>query len=309
MALAYCILAHKNPAQVARLLRAVWHPANLYLLHYEKRAPRDEHRALSRLAEEHPNVRILPPRVVLWGRYSQVAIQLKAISCLLHTDAPWTHFINLTGQDFPLKPQAAIMRELAAAGSTSFVSYFDPFDGTHWQNPTERLTRVHIDSALLEAVLRTPGFGRWARHYLGWSNQMPFVPLIRRQPPSSLKYIGGSNHVVLSREAASYICSDPKASETIRWLKWTGHPDESVYQCTLLNSRFSELTVNDDRRAVFWAKAGDLSPRTLALTDLQRLREARDAGNLFARKFDLTVDEKVICEIEKEVCLPIAAPL
>ena len=302
MALAYCILAHKNPAQVARLLRAIWHPDNLYVLHYERRAPRAEHQALARLADEHPNVRLLPPRVVLWGRYSQVAIQLSALGCLLSDKMPWTHFINLTGQDFPLKPQTEIAGELAAAGNTSFVSYFDPFDGIHWQNAGERLARVHIDSPLLEVVLGIPGLGRRLRYLLGWNNRMPSVPLLRRKPPTAFKYVGGSNHTILSRKAASYICSDPKASKTIRWLKWTGHPDESVYQSTLLNSRFSELTVNDDRRAVFWANAGDPSPRTLDLKDLPRLREARDSGKLFARKFDPAVDEKLICEIERDVC-------
>ena len=302
MALAYCILAHKSPDQVARLLRAVWHPDNHYALHYEKRAPRAEHQVLARLAEEHPNVRILPPRVVLWGRYSQVAIQLNALRCVLDDKTPWTHFINLTGQDFPLKPQAEIVRELAAVGGKSFVSYFDPFDGIHWQNAGERLARVHIDSPFLEIVLGTPGLGRRLRHLLGWSNRMPSVPFLRRKPPAIFKYVGGSNHTILSREAASYICSDPKASEAIRWLKWTGHPDESVYQSILLNSRFAESTVNDDRRAVFWERDGDPSPRTLTLADLPQLREARDSGKLFARKFDLAVDERLICEIEREIC-------
>ena len=303
MALAYCILAHKNPAQVARLLRAVWHPDNLYVLHFEKRAPRAEHQALARLADEHPNVRILPPRAVLWGRYSQVAIQLDALSRLLKDNVGWTHFINLTGQDFPLKPQTDIMSELASARDMSFVSYFDPFDGIHWKNAGERLERVHIDSPLLEVILGVPGLGRRLRHLLGWNNRMPSVPFLRRKPPATFKYVGGSNHTILARDAASYICSDPKASETIRWLKWTGHPDESVYQSTLLNSRFSELTVNDDRRAVFWANAGDPSPRTLTLADLPRLREARDSGKLFARKFDPAVNEEVICEIEKDVAI------
>jgi hypothetical protein len=301
VALAYCILAHKNPGQVARLLRAIWHSDNFYVLHYERRAPKAEHRSIREIAKGYANVRVLAPRAILWGRYSQVATQFAGLQLCLEESRRWSHFMTLTGQDFPLKPQAAMIQELAGYPELSYVSHFDPFDGYHWKNAEERLRRIHLDWPLLEAILSVPGIGRRLRHLLGWTNRMPYVPFLKREQPVRFTYFGGSNHVILSREAAAYIVSDPAAEEVIHWLRWTGHPDESVYQSTLLNSRFAALTVNDDRRAVFWAKAGDPSPRTLDISDLERLHEARNSGKLFARKFDPKVDESLIGELEKEI--------
>lgn len=301
MALAYCILAHKNPAQLARLLRAIWAPENTYVLHYERRGPQEEHAAVARLASDFDNVRVLRARAVQWGRFSQVAVQLEALGAAMQSSAAWTHWINLTGQDFPLTPPSAIASELVAAPDASWVSSFDPFDGIHWKNTSDRLSRMHIDSSLLEEVLRMPGIGRRVRHFLGWTNRMPFVPFVRRKLPSGFSYIGGSNHVILSREAASYVLFDRRAQHTIGWLKWTGHPDETLYQTLLLNSPLREKIINDDRRAIFWTNAGDPSPRTLVLEDLDQLRTARDAGKLFGRKFDPAVDEQLICALETDL--------
>ena len=298
MALAYCILAHKNPVQVARLFRAIWHPNNSYALHYERRAPFAEHRYLRLALNRYPNVQILSPRVVLWGRYSQLSVQLDALRKLSRGEKAWTHFINLTGQDFPLKPQIRIVEEMEGNPDTSFLSYFEPLNSIHWKNARERLERVHIDSPLLEATLEIPGVGRRIRYLLGWKDRIPYIPILRRSPPTTFKYMGGSNHVILSRQAANYVISDPNAIQILGRLRQTGHPDESVYQSIVLNSPFSGLTVNNDRRAIFWERAGDSNPRTLIIRDLQELREAEMSGRLFARKFDYTVDEKVISAIE-----------
>jgi hypothetical protein len=212
----------------------------------------------------------------------------------------WTHFINLTGQDFPLKSQSEILGTLSAAAGTSYVSHFDPFDGVHWQYAADRLSQIHIDSPFLERVLTIPAIGRRLRRALGWSNRIPTVPLLRRRSPEGFRYFGGSNHLILSRDAATYVVYDPNARKTIRRLRWSGHPDESVFQSSLLNSRFSEVTVNDDRRAVFWEKRTDASPQTLTFADLDRLRNARREGKLFARKFDALKDSKIIDLVERE---------
>src|SRR4030095_12068076 len=170
MAIAYCILAHKNPEQMRRLLRAVWHPANLYVLHYDKRSPRVDHQVVARFPEEFPGVRILPSKAVFWGRFSQVAVQIEALKLAVQSAAAWTHFINLTGQDFPLRSQTETVNILSEAGGTSFLNHFDPFDGVHCQYATERLSRIHIDSAFLEGLLKVPAIGRRVRRALGWSN-------------------------------------------------------------------------------------------------------------------------------------------
>jgi len=301
MALAYCILAHKNPAQVARLLRAIACPGNVYFLHYEKRAPRSEHAAVARLAQEFSNVQLLPSRRILWGRFSQDATQLEGLRRALDCGQPWSHFITLTGQDFPLWPQARMVEEMAAAGEASYLSFFDPFATDYWRNAGERLERFCLDSAALESLLTVPLVGRWLRRICGWQNQMPFVPWLRRRRPAWFRYWGGSNHVILSRPAADYVVHDPRSCRIVQWLKRSGHPDESVFQSALLNGPLAGSVVNTDRRAILWEREGAPSPMTLRRADLPWLLKAREEGALFARKFDSTVDDEVLRELERTI--------
>lgn len=303
MGLAYCILAHKNPAQIARLLKAIAHPDNVFVLHYEKSAPRSEHAELARLAEEMPNLHLLPSRRVLWGRFTQIGVQLEGIERCLELSGKWSHFITLTGQDFPLLPQAAMVEELSGVAAMSYLSYFDPFAAAIWKNVEDRTGLIHLDSAPLEALLRVPFFGRRIRWICGWSRCMPSVPFVRRKLPAWFRYMGGANHVVLSREAASYVVNDPNAGNIIRWLKYSGHPDESIFQSVLVNSPLAGSIVNDDRRAIYWGEVGSPSPMTLTCAQLPWLREAKAAGKLFARKFDAGVDNEVIRELEKDLGL------
>jgi len=303
MGLAYCILAHKNPAQIARLLKAIAHPDNVCTLHYEKRAPRSEHDAIARLAQEFPNVHLLPSRPILWGRYSQIATQIEGMEHALRISRNWSHFITLSGQDYPLKPQPEMIRELSVTSSSSFVSFFDPFVEPYWHNVEDRVGRVHLDSLALETVLKLPFFGRRLRSLCGWNNRMPFVPFVRRARPDWFRYMGGANHVILSRSAAEHLSSDPAAKRIIRWLRYSGHPDESIFQSVLLNSPLASSIVNDDRRAIFWEKSGAPSPVTLTCAHLPWLHEERNKGKLFARKFDTSVDNEVLAHIEKEIGL------
>lgn len=301
MALAYCILSHKNPGQVARLLQAIWHPENIYVLHFEKRAPHSAHTAIAELAARYPNVRVLPSRPIQWGRYSQLKAQLDSLRICAGWSKDWSHFINLTGQDFPLFAQTKIMQELGSKPGISFVSSFDAFATGQWGDAEQRITRLHFDSPMLEAVLRLPGVGRRVRAIFGWTNQLPFVPFVRRPRPTSFRYYGGANHFILSAEAGDYLLHDPEAKKIIRWLRPTGFPEECSVQTALMNSRLADRVTNDDRRAIYWAKDGDPSPQTLSLADLPRLDIARAEGKLFARKFDTTVDEKVMKTLEEQL--------
>jgi len=129
---------------------------------------------------------------------------------------------------------------------------------------------------------------------------MPFVPGFRRASPHFFRYFGGSNHVILSRQAVRYVAFDPHARKLRRWLRWSGIPDESLFQSVLLNSPLASQVINDDRRAIYW-EPGAPSPRTLTMEDLPRLREARADGKLFARKFDVSVDADVIAALEDDL--------
>lgn len=69
-------------------------------------------------------------------------------------------------------------------------------------------------------------------------------------------------------------------------------PDEMFFQSILLNSPLRDTIVNDDQRFIKWP-----GPSVLGVGEFDELRQAPD---LFARKFDETVDTAVLDRIDEE---------
>ncbi|ACB76528.1 glycosyl transferase [Opitutus terrae] len=289
MSLALLILAHKNPHQVARLFRAVYRPVDVVVLHFDRRSSRELHQLGANLARAHPNVVVLPSRTVLWGGYEMAAAQIDAMAAALRVRSDWHHFINLTGQDFPLQSTDAIDARLAAEPEANYVSWFDPMTSTFWSNARQRILRYHLEWPWLDRLLRVPGFGRRLRALLGWRNRLPHLPGFERKWPD-FHYYGGSNHVILSRAACQHVVSDPQALRIRRWLKHAGHANEIVFPSVMLNSPLAHTVVNTDLREIDFPLHAP-HPRTFTSRDWDRLNAS---PMLIARKFDEAVDGAIL---------------
>ncbi|MEO6567241.1 MAG: beta-1,6-N-acetylglucosaminyltransferase [Opitutaceae bacterium] len=297
MALTYHILAHKNAAQIARLFRTLSHPDDFFVLHFDRRAPAALHALGRELAAKHTNVRVQPAETVVWGGPKISNLQIGAMAIALAQGAGWTHFINLTGQDFPLCSRGERIARINRRPTANYLSWFDPLKTTHWSNARERLERWHLHSAVLARLLRLPGLGRRLRAALGWGNQLPYVPGLRRRWPDFFLYFGGSNYTVLTREACRHIVSDPVANRIRRWLDHSAHADEIVFQSILHSGALAPTLVNQDWREIDFPSHSP-HPRTFLRSDLERLSATE---NLFARKFDEQVDSEILDRLEQRV--------
>jgi Core-2/I-Branching enzyme len=291
MALAYLILAHRSPAQVERLFRALYHSEDTFILHFDRRAPRALHELGKRLAADHSNVVVLPSRSVFWGGAIMAEIQIAAMKAALTHQPSWTHFINLTGQDYPLRSRSHIVDFLDSNVNANYISWFDPLQTSHWRFARERIEYHHLEWAWLHRLLAVPGLGRRLRALCGWTNQLPRVPLYRRSWPDFFHYYGGSNHIVLNRCACEYINHNPMARRILRWLRPAAHADEIMFQSVFLNSPLASTVVNHNLRHIEFLNLSDPHPRTLTTNDLPALLAS---ANFYARKFDLDVDSAVL---------------
>lgn len=288
MSLAFLILAHRQPAQVARLFETVYHPDDCFVLHFDRRAPEELHALGRELSAKHPNVCVLPAREIVWGGPQMAETQIQAMAIALVSHPRWTHFLNLTGQDFPLRNRAGMLARLEPG--RSYLSWFDPLSDGLWRNARERLQRRHLAWPWLQRLLAVPGLGRRLRALLGWRGRVPSVPGWRRHLPRSFHCYGGANHVVLARAAARYLVADPAALRIRRWMRGAAHSDELVFQTVLLNSPLAPTLVNTSLREIDFPRDAP-HPRTFTQADLPRLLGS-DA--LVARKFDVTVDAGVL---------------
>ena len=293
MALAFHLLAHMDPAQLGRLLLALWAPDNVYVIHYDRRRPAAEHRAVAALADGQPNVVVQPPTAVLWGRFSLIRAQLAGLELALHHPQPWTHWINLSGQCFPLHSATDILERLHAAGTASFVRHFDPLGpDSNWERNTGRLERQRLDLPWLEWWLRLPGLGRHLRRFFGGASAIPSLPRLHPRPTPWFRWYGGDNWVVLSRIAAEQMLA-PAGRAIAEWFRGTAFPEESVFQTVVLNTPAAGPVRNDHLRYINWI-SGLASPQNFRAADLPRLVAAAEKGALFARKFDPAVDPVIL---------------
>lgn len=109
---AYLISASSgDTVKLKRLLRAIYHPGNFYLVHMDSGAPESDHSEIARYVSsdsvfsEVGNVWIVgKPNLVTYRGPTMLATTLHAMAMLLRT-AKWDWFINLSASDYPLVTQ------------------------------------------------------------------------------------------------------------------------------------------------------------------------------------------------------------
>ena len=112
--LAFSILTFRDVEQVERLLRAIYRPQNYYCIHIDSQSATDIHEAISAIANCFSNVFISSRSVkVQWATFSVLEPELVCMKDLWRYTR-WRYFINLTGQEWPLKTNGDLVKILKA---------------------------------------------------------------------------------------------------------------------------------------------------------------------------------------------------
>ena len=111
--LAYLISGTKGDGhRMKRVLQAIYHPNNRYILHLDLEAPPKERIDLARYVKLHPtfievgNVDVISKaNLVTYRGPTMITCTLHAAAILLKKDKGWDWFINLSASDYPLVTQ------------------------------------------------------------------------------------------------------------------------------------------------------------------------------------------------------------
>jgi len=266
--IAYLILVHRLPGQFKRLFKALYDPSNFYLIHIDKKANQEIGEEISVFLQKYPNVHILKSKNVVWGGYSMVQAELDGIKYLLDMKMEWDYFINLSGQDYPLKSQKIIKEFLSKNNGKNYIKIID-------QKKSRPETMNRIENYFEES-----------------ENKISEETHKRDFMKGVIPYIGGQ-WMILTRSCCEFLCNSTEVKRFEDYYLNTLIADESFFQTVLMNTSFDGILVDDDKRAIIWIPDGDikLRPKTFTETDLDFLQ----TGNpIFARKFDDNVDSKII---------------
>ena len=112
--LAFSILLFKNVLQFERLFRSIYRPHNFYCIHADKKSSNVTHAVVRGVVRCLDNVFVSPILYdVKWGSISVIQPELTCMEELLKRSKTWRYFINLTGQEFPLKTNWEIVQILS----------------------------------------------------------------------------------------------------------------------------------------------------------------------------------------------------
>jgi|GEM_PF-2926492 len=119
----------------------------------------------------------------IWGGYSLVDAELRGMERLLEM-GEWSHFINLSGQDFPLQPQKQIMAFLEVNADREFIKVLN--QDMDRPDTMHRVSEYVIE--LDQSIQRT-------------ARSRPFLT-------DATPYIG-NQWMIVTRAFCEFVCGDP----------------------------------------------------------------------------------------------------
>jgi hypothetical protein len=277
MKIAYLILAHAAPEQLARLVGTL--PADsLVLIHFDRRAnPAIYQRAVDLLADR---AIFVTRHTCRWGAFGIVQGTMSLVNALVASGVEFDYATLLSAADYPIKSNEEIAAYLSRHQGAEFIESFSLMKPNRW-SPQGGYFKTP------EKVL--------CRH-LRFRSRVMRIPGLRRMP-GGLEPFGGSQWWTLSRQAIHYIArfveNTPKF---VSFCKQSFIPDESFVQTIISNSLFSSRVTGSDHRVIIWDRLAPPYPATLKISDMDMLLKS---DCLFARKFDARVDQTVLDALDE----------
>ncbi|GGY62925.1 hypothetical protein GCM10011613_03110 [Cellvibrio zantedeschiae] len=125
---------------------------------------------------------------------------------------------------------------------------------------------------------------------------------IKKKLLKKVDFFGGSQwwalRTISLKKIISFVEKNPNFSN---FFKDALIPDELFFQTALVNICENNTTAIKPKIVYLsWDKANDLSPKTFLIKDIAEISSA-STEKLFARKFDQTLDQQVMDEIDRNL--------
>jgi hypothetical protein len=280
MKIAYIILAHKNPIQLARLVRRLQDDGTTFVIHFDKRTGESTYRHVVDDLVTVRNVFFADRLACYWGSFNISRATLRCIHFLIDNDIEFDYAVLLSGQDYPIKSQTVIKSFFEKAQPKEFIEAFPLGSPNRWTEHTgdfQALNRIQF----------------W--HFRFRSRHLPIR--IRRKFPHGFEPHGGSQWWALTRESIEFISSFSRQyPRFISYFKYVLIPDEILLNTIISNSPMRSNIVSQDLTFADWGRPNPPYPAVLSKSDFPSLLQST---KLFARKFDISTDEDILYLLDK----------
>ena len=267
------IHAHKDLDQLNALVAALAHDDLIVYVHVDAKSALE-------VARIEPRARQVRRRIAVhWGHWSQVRATLNSLAEILDSVAAFDKVVFISGQDFPVLSNDALVAALdAARGSELLECVAIGPDGWACQ---ERYQYFHWPRGGRLASLAGKAMRRTMRA-LGW----------RRPMAAAMRPYGGSCWWALSRPCIALILQRLASQPALEaYFRTVACPDEMFFQTLVMDSPFAGKVVSNNFRYIRWPDGGARNPSILDRGDFDAIARS---GAHFCRKLDPTASAELL---------------
>ncbi len=290
MKIAYLVLCHKEPSQLRRLLSEIIKDNCDSYVHIDKKSCFSKNDLVK---SEHVKYVLDEQRVdVRWASNSMVRATLILINMMLNSGRRYDYVCLLSGQDFPIKScqqrEAFFDRykcyNFIEVINNKSISYQRLNKRSQLYYPDCMFDRTFVSKLLRKLyIMFTGGYNRTWR-------------ICRRKNTSRLDtFEYGGQWWCLTYECVQWMQNFIEDKVNLEFFDHALTPDECFFQSVFMMSPYKNLR-RDGIMYYEWKKDRN-SPKILRATDYETLIQQPD--KLFARKFDITIDDEIIKRLEQ----------
>lgn len=308
--ISYLIIVHNNPTQLKRLITSLQSSNAKFFIHVDSKV--DITPFCDTLKAIH-NVHFIEKRTdVQWGSYSYIELYFNSVKEIAQI-APDSFVILLSGFDYPIQSTEKISNFVnqnkdkifiqtikmpnpcwsGSGGIDRFKTYNHLIKGRKYISIKPLTLSVTNVRYFIKTIIRKPSLtGTVIKNF--------FTP--RHYPIEGTQYYGGEIWVSMNEKIANsighYIEGNPQLQE---FYKPCCHPEEIMLQTLIVNNeQWRQKTVNHTLRYVDWTGIRGQYPATFSIEEKELINEkSKELANLFARKFDVNFDEKILDYIDE----------
>jgi len=293
MKIIYLLIVHKNFDQVFRVIERLNIPDSHFLIHVDQKVKSATFQHVVKVLSSKPNITYMDRQNVTWGAIGLTQVMCDAFALLIQRRFDFNFLVILSGQDYPIKTNDHIFATLCQYQGKQFIEQFPiPRDGWGIDSGRDRYERYHF--RLRNYHFCYPPISYSNKKY-GFLRDL--LPHERRTIPGNLSPHGGSALFTLSKTGVEFLVdyfSTPFGKRLFSFFRTVNLPEEVIFQTVLVNSDLKDTLINDNLQYIDWEAYGQ-HPSIMTTEYFDALRKSEA---LFSRKFDITVDSKILDQID-----------
>ena len=274
---AILITSYKDQENLLRLINKLGNSFNIYI-HIDKKSKQIHESEF----KKYNNIYVVKKYRITWGSYNHIrAIIHLATKALNNKENNYFHIIS--GQDYLIMPTEQLKKQFNNCKdiymnvtsrkemSTNILNRFKKGTFNASISPKSKITKI-IDP-IYRFLRQKDGIGEFKKIYKGviWSSM----------PREALQY------------TLDYYLSNKSFKKD---LKHCIIPEEFLFQTILMNSKFKENIINDDRRYTDWSNRNGSKPAYLDMSDYKKIISTKD---VWIRKVDSTISKELLNKIDR----------